>query len=422
METAIHRLPPQNLEAEQCVLGAILRENEALSRVLDILQEDQFYSGAHRKIFQAMLDLFERGEPIDLLTLQERLRARGELEVVGGVAYLASLTDMIPTAANVRFHSMIVREKYVVRSLIQSATEIVTQSYEESEDVDVLLDRAERAIFEISERRIQPAFVSLDQVVKESLRHIESLYDRKELVTGVPTGFKDLDERTAGFQPSDLIVIAGRPSMGKTSFSLNIARYVAVEAKLPVAVFSLEMSKEQLGIRLLCSDARVNSTSVRTGFLRKEEHTALARAAAALYEAPIFIDDSPALSVLNIRAKARGREIENRTQEISMISRSLKALARELRCPVVALSQLSRNVESRTDKRPMLSDLRESGAIEQDADVVMFLYREEVYTEEKPGTAEVIIGKQRNGPTGSFDLVFLKEYTRFENLAKGYDD
>ena len=447
METAaIHKVPPQSLEAEQCVLGAILKENEALSRVLDILQDDQFYSGSHRKIFQAMLDLFERSEPIDLLTLQERLRARGEIEAVGGVAYLASLTDMVPTAANVRFHSMIVREKYVLRALIQSATEIVTQSYEEGDDVDILLDRSERTIFEISERRIQPAFVSLDQVVKESLRHIESLYDRKELVTGVPTGFEKLNEMTAGFQPSDLIVIAGRPSMGKTSFALNIARHVAVEAKLPVAVFSLEMSKEQLGIRLLCSDAQVSSTSVRTGFLRREEHTALARAAAALYEAPIFIDDSPALSVLNIRAKARrlqaeqkrlglviidylqliqGRSrAENRQQEISEITRSLKELAKELRVPVVALSQLSRAVEQRERKRPQLADLRESGAIEQDADLVMFLYRDEMYNErtETPGTAEVIIGKQRNGPTGSFELVFLKEYTRFENLAKGYND
>ncbi|MBI1987419.1 MAG: replicative DNA helicase [Nitrospinae bacterium] len=433
------RLPPQDLEVEQSVLGAILIENESFEKCWGIITEPDFYRDAHRKIFSTILELRQAREPIDLLTLAERLRRRNLLDEVGGMAYLASLIERVPTAANVKYHAKIVREKAILRNLIHSATEIITDSYEASEEVDELLDRAERRIFEIGERRALAGFVHLNQVLKESFETIDRLLQRKRLVTGVPTGFIDFDIKTAGLQSGDLVIIAGRPSMGKTAFCLNIAQHVGVRERLPVAIFSLEMSKEQLALRLLCSEGRLDSGKLRTGFLDKDELPKLTRAAGVLSDSLIFIDDSAALSPLDIRARSRrlqaehglslvmvdylqlirGRgRIENRQQEISEITRSLKALAKELNAPLVAVSQLSRAVEQRSDRRPQLSDLRESGAIEQDADVVAFLYRDEVYNEESldKGMAEVIISKQRNGPIGTVKLAFHKEITRFENL------
>jgi replicative DNA helicase len=428
---------------EQSVLGAILLENEALVKVLELLDARDFYQEAHRWVFQAMIELFEENVPIDLLTVTERLRKRDRLEAVGGAAYLAELVELVPTAANVWHHAHIVREKAVLRGLIQTATSIVTDSYEDTDDVDILLDRAEQAIFEISQRKATSGFLHINAILKGSFKRIEQLYERKELVTGVPTGFIEFDRRTAGLQPADLIIIAGRPSMGKTAFSLNIAQHVGIQVGRPVAIFSLEMSKEQLVLRMLCAEARIDSSKLRTGFLSREDWPRLTKAAGTLSEARIYIDDTPAQSSLDIRAKARrlraelddlalividylqlmqGRSrSENRQQEISEITRALKALAKELQVPVVALSQLSRAVEQRKPPRPQLSDLRESGAIEQDADVVALIYRDELYDEnsDAKGIAEIIIGKQRNGPTGVVRLAFRGEYTRFENLAEG---
>ena len=439
-----HKLPPQHLEAEQSVLGGILIENEAINRVTEILDADDFYRDAHRKIFNALINLSERDEPADLITLTNELRKTDQLDSIGGASYLTSLIDSVPTAANIEYYAKIVKEKAILRKLIQTSTEIITQSYEDRGDVEVFLDEAERAIFEISEKRVRPSFYSIRDIVKESFKTIERLFQKKELVTGVPSGFKELDRMTAGFQPSDLIIIAGRPSMGKTAFCLNVAQYAAIENKIPVAVFSLEMSKEQLVIRMLCSEAHVEGTRLRTGYLNESDWPKLTIAAGNLSEAPIYIDDTAALSVLELRAKARrlkserglgmliidylqlmkGRaRVENRQQEISEISRSLKALSKELNIPVIAVSQLSRKTEERTGNRPQLSDLRESGAIEQDADLIIFIYRDEVYnrSEDNPnrGKAEVIIGKQRNGPIGKIDLAFLDKFTTFKDLYKG---
>ena len=439
-----HKLPPQHLEAEQSVLGGILIENEAINRVTEILDADDFYRDAHRKIFNALINLSERDEPADLITLTNELRKADQLDSIGGASYLTSLIDSVPTAANIEYYAKIVKEKAILRKLIQTSTEIITQSYEDRGDVEVFLDEAERAIFEISEKRVRPSFYSIRDIVKESFKTIERLFQKKELVTGVPSGFKELDRMTAGFQPSDLIIIAGRPSMGKTAFCLNVAQYAAIENKIPVAVFSLEMSKEQLVIRMLCSEAHVEGTRLRTGYLNESDWPKLTIAAGNLSEAPIYIDDTAALSVLELRAKARrlkserglgmliidylqlmkGRaRVENRQQEISEISRSLKALAKELSIPVIAVSQLSRKTEERTGNRPQLSDLRESGAIEQDADLIIFIYRDEIYNraEDNPnrGKAEVIIGKQRNGPIGKIDLAFLDKFTTFKDLYRG---
>lgn len=447
-DLALHKLPPQHIEAEQFVLGAILLDNEALAKALEILRPEDarvnFYRPAHAKIYEAVLDLFERNEPIDLLTVSEVLRRRNQLEEVGGSTYLATLLEIVPTSANIRHYARLVREKAILRSLINVATEIIAESYEHTEDVEDLLDRAERMIFEISEQRVNAAFANLKELLKDSIRYTEQLYERHELITGLPTGFRDFDQLTAGLQPSDLIIIAARPGMGKTSFALNIARNVGIKIREPrdaVAVFSLEMSKEQLAMRMLCAEARIDSSRLRRGYLDKNEWGRLVNAANDLSEVPIFIDDSPGLSVLDIRAKARrlqaehglsliiidylqllrGRgRVENRQQEISEISRSLKALAKELKVPVMALSQLSRAVEQRGDRIPQLADLRESGAIEQDADLIVFIYRDEVYNKETKdkGIAKIIVGKQRNGPTGEIDLAFLKEYARFETLEK----
>ena len=446
IDTSLHRLPPQNIEAEQSVLGGILLNNQALNTVLEILKAGDFYSEAHRKIFAAIVDLSDRNEPSDLITLSSILRDRKHLDQAGGTTYLASLVDNVPSAANIAHYSKIVKEKSILRSLIATATDILNKSYDASKDIENVLDEAEHAIFDISENKIRPAFFPFKEIIKDSVRTIEKLYERKELVTGVPTGYEKVDDMTSGFQKSDLIIIAGRPSMGKTAFALNIAQYAALEAAVPVAVFSLEMSKEQLAIRLLSAESRVDSQRIRRGFLGETDWPKLIAAASRLSEAPIYIDDTPAITVLEMKAKARRLKAEvnlgliildylqlmrssgykdSREQEISDISRSLKALAKELNVPVVALSQLNRKVEDRQNKRPQMADLRDSGAIEQDADVIAFIYRDEVYdkSEENPekGMAEIIIGKQRNGPTGMVKLAFLEKYTRFENLARDTD-
>ena len=445
LEDNLRKVPPQNLEAESSVLGGILLENDAINVVLEVLRPEDFYRESHRKIFRAMIELLDRNEPVDLITLSDFLKGRNELEAVGGTSYLASLADFVPTAANISYYARIVREKAILRSLI--GAEIATRGYEEQGNVEEFLDTAEKVIFDISEKKIKASFVSVGDMIKDTLKTVEKLYERKEMVTGVPTGYEDLDKLTAGLQPADLIIVAGRPGMGKTAFALNIATNAAYTG-VGAAVFSLEMAKEQLVLRMLCSEARVNSSKVRSGYLGERDFPQLAKAAGRLHEAPIYIDDTPAISVLELRAKARrlvrdrSKKIglivvdylqlmrgmgaaNNREQEISEISRSLKALAKELNVPVMALSQLNRRVEDRGDRRPMMSDLRESGAIEQDADVIMFIYRDEVYNksdESKKGVAEVIVAKQRNGPIDTINLTFLSEFTRFENYTGRDDD
>jgi replicative DNA helicase len=440
-----HKLPPQNLEAEQSVLGGILIENYAINKVMEVLGADDFYRESHRKIYKALIDLSERDEPADSITLTNELRKNGHLDTVGGASYIASLIDSVPTAANIEYYVKIIKEKAILRKLIQTSTEIITQSYEDRGDVESFLDEAERAIFDISENRVRPSFYPIKDVIKDSFKILERLYEKKELVTGIPSGFKELDRMTAGFQPSDLIIVAGRPSMGKTAFCLNVAQYAAIQKKIPIAIFSLEMSKEQLGIRMLCSEAHVEGTKLRSGFLTESDWPRLTIAAGNLSDALIYIDDTAALTILELRAKARrlktekgglgmmivdylqlmkGRtRVESRQQEISEISRSLKALAKELNIPVIAVSQLSRKTEERTGNRPQLSDLRESGAIEQDADLILLIYRDEVYNRspENPnrGKAELIIGKQRNGPIGQIELAFLDKFTTFKELYKG---
>ena len=442
LEVLKGRVPPQNVEAEQCLLGAALLENEVIHRAVEVLSLEDFYRESHRLIFQAMLDLQEKNEMIDLVTLQNYLDGQGLMDRVGGASYLVSLSEQVLTAANATSYAKIIREKAILRHLIEKATDIVSSGYDGTSDVDAFLDNAEKTIFEIAQKKTRPSFFTIKDLVKASFKTIEELHEKKEMVTGVPTGFIELDRLTSGLQPSDLIVIAGRPSMGKTALALNIAVNAAISAKnVPTAIFSLEMSKEQLVQRMLCSEARVDSSRLRGGFLGESDWPKLTRAAGNISEAPIFIDDTPALNVLEIRAKARRLQKENglglviidylqlmrglttrdgREREISEISRSLKALAKELNIPVVALSQLNRMVESRKPPKPILADLRESGAIEQDADVIIFIYREEVYDREtlEKGVAEVIVGKQRNGPIGMVKLAFLSSFTRFENLTR----
>jgi replicative DNA helicase len=454
-EVPLQKLPPQNIEAEQMVLGAVLIENDSLNNVMSLLSPEDFYKDIHRRIYAVMIEMFERREAIDLVTLTDSLRGSVALETVGGASYLANLVSLVPTAANIKYHAKIIREKSVLRRLIHASTDIVTQCYDDSrtvESIDELLNAAERSIFDIAQKKIGEAFSPLKNIIGHSFKMVEDLYERKEMVTGIPTGFIDLDHLTSGLQPSDLVIVAGRPSMGKTAFCLNIAAYAAVEKQKTVAFFSLEMSKEALGLRLLGSEARVDAHRLRTGHLSERDWTPLATAAGRLADAPIYIDDTAALSVLEMQAKARrlkaehgldliivdylqlmrGRQNESsREQEISNISRSLKMLAKDLKVPVIALSQLNRAVETRPgkEKRPMLADLRESGAIEQDADVILFIYRDEVYNKcECPhegeclcgrrGVAEVIVGKQRNGPIGKVDLTYINRFTRFENAEK----
>jgi replicative DNA helicase len=446
-DPAAVRLPPQNLAAEQAVLGAILLDNQALFKALEVLSAEEFYRPAHRRIFEAMIELVDRNQVIDLVTLTEHLQRAGTLEGIGGSAYLSDLAQSVATAAAVTHHAKLIHETGISRALIGVATEIVTRGLEGNRRADELLDFAERGIFGIAERRVRGSFSSMKEVVFSTVARIDQLYNKKEKITGIPTGFVDLDDKTAGFQPSDLIIIAGRPSMGKTSLALGIALHAALSKPKPftVAIFSLEMSKEQLCMRLLSAAGHLDMHRIRTGHLNKDEWQHLTTAASALHESKIFIDDTPAISVLETGAKIRRLRIENgldlvvvdylqlmsgsgdaenRQQEISNISRSLKALAKELNIPIVALSQLSRAVENRPSKRPVLADLRESGAIEQDADLVMMIYRGDQYVteqderEEEAGrerTAEILIAKHRNGPTGKVLLTFLPEYAKFAN-------
>ena len=437
------RVPPQNLDAERSLLGGILVDPEALNKIVDVVDVDDFYREDHRTIFQLVMDLYEKNEPIDLLTVSSMARDKGLTEKMGGVANLSRLVDVMPTSANIAHYARMVKEKALLRNLMHVATDIVERGYEVDTNVDTFIDEAERMIFQIAEKKYRPSFFSIKDLVWESMKTIESLKSRVDGITGVATGFTELDRMTGGLQPADLIVVAGRPSMGKTSFALNIAQYAAVagdgETTLPVGVFSLEMSKEQLAMRLLSSEAEVEFFKIRSGGLKEEERTSLGRAAGKLYGAPLYIDDTPALSILDLRARARrlkkehglallvvdylqlmrGRtsNLDRREQEISEISRSLKALAKELNVPVIAISQLNRMVEQREDKRPRLSDLRESGAIEQDADVIIFIYRDVVYNKDskEPNTAEIIVGKQRNGPVGDVRLAFRDKYTTFAN-------
>ncbi|MDI3533938.1 MAG: replicative helicase [Thermosediminibacterales bacterium] len=435
------RVPPQNIEAEQSVLGSMLIEKEAIVSAAEILTGDDFYKEAHQKIFETIEELSNRGEPVDLITVVEELRKKNQLESVGGMTYIASLANSVPTAANVEHYAKIVKEKSLLRKLIYAATKMASMGYEGSSDIEEILDEAERLVFEIAQKRSVSDFYPIKDVIMQTFDRIEQLYNNKGSMTGVPSGFPDLDRLTSGFQPSDLILIAARPSMGKTSFALNISQYAAIRAKVPVAIFSLEMSKEQLVQRMLCAEANIDSHKLRSGQLEDDDWPRLARAMGPLSEADIFIDDTPGISVMEMRAKARrlkaekglglividylqlmqGRgNTENRQQEISEISRSLKALARELNVPVIALSQLSRAPEQRQDHKPILSDLRESGSQEQDSDVVIFLYRDEYYNPntDKRNIAEVIIAKQRNGPTGVVELVWLKQFTKFASLDK----
>ncbi|GBD25430.1 Replicative DNA helicase [bacterium HR30] len=437
------RIPPQNLEAEQSVLGGILLDHRAIDRAIEILDANDFYREAHKKIFRAMLALNQRGEPVDVVTLSNELAVEGQLEEIGGAAYLAELAEKVPTAANLAYYARIVREKAVLREVIAASTELAARAYEmRSGEVDDFLDQVEHRIFEISERRVRPQFATMNDLMFTAVHTVESLYERRGLITGVPTGFLDLDRLTSGLQPSDLVIVAARPSMGKTAFALNVAVNAAQEGGVGVAIFSLEMSKQQLGLRMLCAEASVDSQQLRTGFLSGQDFPKIVAAADRLSRLPIYVDDTPGLSVLELRAKARRlkreqeaklglvivdylqlmrshERMDNREQEISSISRSLKALAKELDVSVMALSQLNRQVEARSDRRPVMADLRESGAIEQDADVILFLFRPYVYDKNADEhEAEVIIGKQRNGPVDVVKLTYLPQYTRFENRTE----
>ena len=442
LSAELRKIPPQQIEAEQSLLGGIMVDSLGLPSALEVLKGDEFYKESHRIIFTAIQDLFERNEPVDILTVTNLLEERKLLESVGGASYIAALTDAMPTSSNVAAYAKIINEKAVMRRLIQSANEIISFAYGGGKNSEEVLDSAEAAIFRIAERRIRNSYFPLKDVIKKNIETIERWQEYREMVTGVPSGYKDLDKLTAGFQKSDLIIIAARPSMGKTALGLCVARNAAKDSGVPVGFFSLEMSKEQLAMRLLCSEARVDSHKIRSGFLSRQECGKLLQAAGLFMDVPIYIDDTPGISPLELRAKARrimadkglglvvvdylqlmrGREtVERREQEISEISRSLKGLAKELDIPVIAIAQLNRKVEERADKRPLLSDLRESGAIEQDADVIAFIYRDEVYAKQgckEPGVAEIIIGKQRNGPSGeTVKLAYISTYTRFENLA-----
>lgn len=441
------RIPPQAVDIEAQVLGAMLLEREAISKVIEVLDEDAFHADYHKKIYQAIIAMFERSEPVDTITLAEELRRRGHLEVIGGEPYLAELSMNVTSGANVEYHARIVLEKSLMRALITASSNITNRAFSPTEDAFDLLDESEQAIFTISEKRLKRSFTSMHNAVHDTLEMLESIHGKHGGVTGVPTGFRDLDTLTGGWQPSDLIIVAGRPSSGKTSFALSLARNAASHVEKPtgVGIFSLEMSTNQLVMRLLCAEARVDAHAVRTGRLPEEEWKRMSIAAGRLTNTQIYIDDSASLGILELRAKARRLKVErnigliivdylqlmqgpksaeNREKEISSISRSLKALAKELGIPVIALSQLSRAVESRTDKRPILSDLRESGAIEQDADVVVFVHRPEMFLDpnsedgqEAKGMADIIVGKQRNGPIDDVKLAFVHRYARFENLA-----
>jgi len=435
------RNPPQNISAEQAALGSMLLQEDAIMHTVEILKPEDFYRKSHEIIYRSISELFDKSNGVDLVTLTEELKRKDLLEKIGGVTYLTNLINSVPTAANIEYYVRIIEEKSILRNLINSATKIVSMGYEEKEDARVLMDKAEHLMFDVSQRNLGQTFIPIKEILQDSFEKIENLYHRKEYITGVPSGFTEFDDITTGFQPSELIIIAGRPGMGKTAFCMNIAQNAAISKNTSVAIFSLEMSKSQLVQRMLCSEARVDAHNLRKGGLAESDWPTLSMAAGRLSSAPIFIDDSAGATSLEIKAKARRLKAqhnlgliiidylqlmqntsrsENRQQEISEISRSLKALARELNVPVIAASQLSRAVEQRNERRPLLSDLRESGAIEQDADLVVFIYREEYYKPktEKKGIAEIIIGKQRNGPTGKVNLTFIKEYAKFESLSR----
>jgi replicative DNA helicase len=441
-DLSLYKIPPQSIEAEESLLSGILIDNDTLLDVIDIISPEDFYRSAHQKIFSGIVELFSKNEPVDLVTLTNALKERGNLEEIGGATYLATLVDTVPLAVNAKHYAKIVHDKATLRRLIEKTNEIAKECFEDRGNVDDLIDFAESLIFEISKNKHKQSFYPISKIIDGNIETLEERQGNKALVTGVPTGFTRLDNLTSGLQKSELIILAARPSMGKTALALNIARNAAVDANVPVAVFSLEMSKEQLSMRLLCSEARIDSSRLRGGFFSMEDWRKLTDAAGVLSDSSIFIDDTPDISAMEIRAKARrlkmekdiglviidylqlmkGRmSAERRDLEISEISRSLKALAKELDVPVMALSQLNRMLEQRNDKQPKLSDLRESGALEQDADVVAFIYRDEIYNNDennpKKGTADILIRKNRNGPTGEATLTFLDSYTRFENLA-----
>jgi replicative DNA helicase len=445
-ELMFDRVPPQNLEAEQAVIGAILLQPEALIAAMERVRSEDFYSGPHRQIYEAMVEIAENNQPVDLVTLTAHLQDQHLLEEIGGVSYLAKLANSVPTAANVDYYAQIVEEKSMLRRLIRTATNIVSDGYANSEEVSVLLGDAEKKILEISNRRSGSGFVSIRDVLMEVFEKVEMLYSNKGNTTGIPSGFTDLDRMTAGFQRSDLIIVAARPSVGKTAFALNIAQNVGIRARETVAIFSLEMSAAQLVQRMVCAEGNVDAQRMRTGHLEGEDWEKLTMAIGALSESEVYIDDTPGITVAEIRSKCRrlkkerglgmilidylqlisgrGKAGENRQQEVSEISRTLKHIARELEVPVIALSQLSRGVEQRQDKRPMMSDLRESGSIEQDADIVAFLYRDDYYDKEseKKNIIEIIIAKQRNGPVGTVELAFLKQFNKFVSIDRTHQD
>ena len=438
---SLGRIPPQSVEAEQSVLGSMLLDKEAIAVVMEILKNEDFYREEHKEIYEAVMDLFEKGEPIDLITVSEQLKIRGTLDNVGGLEYLTDIANAVPTTANARHYAKIVEEKSILRRLIKISSDIVNMGYEASEELSIVIDKAEKGIFDVLQKRSSQGYSPIKDVLVDTFNRLEELYNNKGHVTGIPTRFIDLDYKMSGLHNSDLILVAARPAMGKTSFVLNIASNVAIYAKIPVVIFSLEMSKDQLVNRMLCSEAMVDSQRMRTGKLEDDDWKKIARTLGPLSEAPIYIDDTPGISMMEIRAKCRRLKLEknlglviidylqlmqgrgkndNRQQEISEISRSLKILAKEINVPVITLSQLSRATETRADHKPILSDLRESGAIEQDADIVMFIYRDDYYNPDtdKPNVAEIIVAKHRNGSTGSVDLKWRGEFTKFDNLEK----
>ena len=440
----IGKIPPHDIEAEQAILGCMLKDKDAVISAIEVLKEESFYREDNRAIYSAILSLYSRNEPVDIITVKAELVEQGNFERVGGLEYLAELPERVPTTANVEKYIKIVDEKATLRSLIQTSNELIALGYDESEDVDSIMDMAEKKVFGLSQKKSAKGYTALKDVLVGSFAELEKLYNQKGNVTGITTGFIDLDNKTAGLHNSDLIIIAARPAMGKSAFAINLATNAAIKANVPAVIFNLEMSKEQVGNRILCSEAMVDSNKIRTGQIEDEDWMKLATTLGELSEAPIYIDDTPGISIMEIRAKCRklklekniglividylqliqgtGKKNASREQEISEISRSLKILAKELDVPVIALSQLSRTAERRDDKRPMLSDLRESGAIEQDADIVIFLYRDDYYNEdtEKKNVAEVILAKHRGGSTGTVELAWMPSYTKFANLDRRY--
>ena len=436
------KIPPHDIEAEQAVIGSMLTDKDAIMSAVETLKPEDFYREDNKIIYEAILNLYNRADPVDIITLKTELQSMKQLEVVGGLEYIAQLPDKVPTTANVEQYIKIVEEKSALRALIKTANELISLGYDQTQDVEDILDSAERKIFDVIQNRNQKGYSAIKDILVDSFTQLEQLYNQKQHITGVPTGFADLDYITAGLHKSDLVIVAARPAMGKSAFALNLASNAAVRYNTPVAIFSLEMSKEQMTNRILCSEAMVDSNKVRTGKVEDDDWQKLAEASGNLSQAQIFIDDTPGISVMEIRAKCRKLKLEknigmvvidyiqlvqgsnkrngSREQEISEISRSLKILAKEINVPVIALSQLSRSVEQRPDHRPMLSDLRESGAIEQDADIVMFLYRDDYYNPDtdKKNIAEVILAKHRGGSTGTVELLWLGNYTKFANLDK----